>query len=92
MDNATEAGIFNVGQKFSSGRLKIFNTCQNLLTEYRVYRRDEKGHIIKKNDHGLDALRYLIMTGLDLMQTKPDPDAAIPSSAVDGSRDTITGY
>lgn len=91
-DNATEAGIFNVGQKFSAGRLKIFNTCQNLLTEYRVYRRDEKGHIVKKNDHGLDALRYLIMTGLDLMQTKPDPDAIIHSTAVDGSRDSITGY
>lgn len=59
--NAVEAGIYEVWQRLSTGRLKIFRTCTNVLSEYRVYRRDEKGRIVKENDHAMDALRYLVM-------------------------------
>ena len=33
--------------------------------ELRIYRRDENGKIVKENDHAVDALRYLVMSGLD---------------------------
>jgi hypothetical protein len=51
-------------ERMSSGRLKVFDTLQNWLTEFRIYRRDQKGRILKENDHLLDATRYLVMSGL----------------------------
>jgi phage terminase large subunit-like protein len=70
-DNSVEAGIYQVWEMLSSGRLKIFKSCRNWLAEYRVYRRDEKGRIVKDNDHLMDATRYGIMTGLGVAKVKP---------------------
>lgn len=70
-DNAREAGIYEVWERLSSGRIKVFKSLTNWRSEYRVYRRDEKGRIVKENDHLMDATRYLIMTGLDLAKVKP---------------------
>lgn len=70
-DNAREAGIYEVWQLLSSGRLKVFKSLTNFRAEYRVYRRDEKGAIVKENDHLMDAMRYLIMTGLSHAKVKP---------------------
>lgn len=69
--NATEAGIYQVWEMFSQGRLKIFASLGNTRAEYRIYRRDEKGRIVKEKDHLMDALRYAIMSGLDLAKQKP---------------------
>ena len=73
-DNAVEAGLTTVWQRLSEGRLKIFKSCSNLLAEYRIYRRDEKGRVVKSNDHALDALRYLLMTGLARAIVAPSSD------------------
>ena len=89
-DNSVSAGIFKVGQMLESGQLKVFNTLKNWLSEYRVYRRDENGKIIKKNDHLLDATRYLIMTGITYMTTEPDPDKEEFKTL--SGRNQITGY
>lgn len=63
-ENAVEAGIYEVWQRLETGRLKIFKTLGNTRQEYNMYRRDEKGKIVKKHDHLMDAIRYLIMSGL----------------------------
>jgi phage terminase large subunit-like protein len=92
-DNTTEAGILRVGQMFEAQQLKIFTSCTQLLAEYRVYRRDEKGKIIKKNDHGLDALRYLCMTGIDYLAYPPDEDDYFQEADnYSSDQDDITGY
>jgi phage terminase large subunit-like protein len=70
-DNAVEAGIYAVWQRLSGGRLKVFRTLQNWLAEYRVYRRDDKGRVVKSNDHLQDATRYGILSGLDIAIVKP---------------------
>jgi hypothetical protein len=57
-DNAVEAGILDVFLRLSTGRLKVFATCVNWLMEYRIYRRDKRGHIVKANDHLMDGTRY----------------------------------
>jgi phage terminase large subunit-like protein len=59
-NNAVEAGIFNIWERFTTGRLKIFKSCTMLLRELSLYHRDEKGKIVKTNDHLLDCLRYMI--------------------------------
>lgn len=59
-NNAVEAGIFNIWERMSTGRLKIFKSCTMFLRELSLYHRDEKGKIVKTNDHLLDGLRYLL--------------------------------
>src|SRR5262249_23266390 len=70
-DNSVEAGLMSVWERLSEGRLKVFNTLQNWLGEFRIYRRDEKGKVVKKGDHLMDATRYLLMSGLQHATTKP---------------------
>lgn len=69
--NAVEAGLLEVWQRLSSGRLKVFKSMSNWLFEFRLYRRDEKGRIVKQNDHLMDATRYLVFSGLEHAKTKP---------------------
>lgn len=69
-NNGVSAGILEVYQRLSTGRIKIFSNCTKLLEEYRLYRRDERGNIVKQNDHLMDAMRYAIMTGLAIAKPK----------------------
>ena len=59
-------------QRLSTGRLKVFRTLQSWLAEYRLYRRDEKGAVVKKDDHLMDATRYFVVSGLPLCTVAPD--------------------
>jgi phage terminase large subunit-like protein len=69
--NAVEAGIYAVWQLLAAGKLKVFSSLNNWLQEVRLYQRDQDGKIVKQNDHLMDATRYLIMSGRDLMRCKP---------------------
>lgn len=69
--NGVESGLYDVWQRLSSGKIKVFKSMSNWLYEYRLYRRDEKGKIVKENDHIMDATRYLIMSGLERAKVKP---------------------
>lgn len=89
-DNAVEAGIHACYQRLVSGRLKVFNTLRNWLAEYRIYRRDENGKIVKENDHLMDGMRYLIMTGMRMARTAPDWDDDREFSRQ--ARNNTTGY
>ena len=70
-NNPVEAGIFEVWSRLSSGRLKVFKTLQNFLSEFRIYRRDEKGKVVKSNDHLMDCVRYLCMSGIGVAAMRP---------------------
>lgn len=83
--NAVEAGIYEVWQLLANGKLKVFKSLQNWLMEFRIYQRDEKGHVVKSNDHLMDCMRYLILSGRDAMTTKPfDVSAAPPRRPAGG--------
>jgi hypothetical protein len=68
-----DSSILDVYQRLSSGRIKIFKHLANTLGEFRIYRRDPNGKIVKENDHLMDAMRYLIMSGSSIMEPVP-PD------------------
>ena len=71
--NAVEAGILRLLDLLQTGRLKVFSTCRNWLAEWRLYRRDEQGRIVKAHDHLMDATRYLIMEYQTIAKTRPAP-------------------
>jgi hypothetical protein len=54
----------------STGRLKVFRSMQQWLAEFRLYRRDERGRVVKDNDHLMDCTRYL-ESRLARMMVKP---------------------
>lgn len=99
-DNAVETGLFAVEQMLSTGQLKIFNTLSNWLREFRIYRRNEKGEIIKQFDHLMDATRYLVKSGIAraISPYERDEDEELEresrrrASAGSTGRDAITGY
>lgn len=62
-DKAVEAGIGQVYEMFVGQRLKVFSTCTHFWNERRLYRRNERGAIVKKDDHVMDACRYLVRSG-----------------------------
>lgn len=72
-DNSVSAGLHNCWMDLSVGRIKVFSTMPQFFGEYRLYRRDEKGKIVKKNDHIMDCMRYLRMSGRDVARVKPPP-------------------
>ncbi len=69
-DKAVEAGLYEILELLVMGRLKIFNTCTELIRDISNYYRDEKGSIVKKNDHRIDAWRYAIHTRDQILATE----------------------
>lgn len=77
-ENDVDNGIRFVANNLTSGRLKIFEGCKNLIKEFGSYIWDtskkERGvdSPLKANDHALDALRYAVYTQFE---GQGDPDA-----------------
>lgn len=91
-DNTVEAGIMACYRRMSSGRLKVFSTLGNWVREYRIYRRDENGKVVKENDHAMDATRYLIMTGMGYATTPPSDEEDEDPWQRNRGRSKETGY
>lgn len=74
-DHAVEAGLERVWTRLSTGRLKVFRSLVSWWQEYRIYRRDDTGKVVKERDHLMDATRYLVMSGLQRAKPEPKPRA-----------------
>lgn len=73
-NNRVSAGVHRVLTLMQGGGLKVFDTLTYWRKEFRLYRRNEKGKIVKENDHLMDDTRYLVLTD-DLFQTRPIQEA-----------------
>lgn len=69
--HAVESGIYDVFNLLSTGMLKVLETCVAWFEEYRIYRRDEKGRVVKENDHLMDTTRYDVLAGISGMKAVP---------------------
>lgn len=95
--NAVTAGINRVKERLQTDRLHVQAHCSVLIEEFRRYRwttpsrgeSDPKEAVVKKDDHALDALRYLVMS----RPHGPDPlrDDPALSPMERAMRDEITG-
>jgi hypothetical protein len=81
-DNSVEAGIYQIQEMLATGRLKFFRSLSELAKEYVVYRRDQKGRIIKENDHIQDSLRYATQA---LKHAKQPPISRQGGQSLNGS-------
>ena len=90
-NNEVEAGLYEVWQLLATGRLRVFSTLQNFEQEYRGYHRDDKGKIVKRFDHLMDCLRYLINTW-DKIGSVYVPKANVITSSASSVADLSAGY
>lgn len=88
-ENDVDAGINRVAEYFKAGKIRIFNTCRNLLAEIERYHWSEERETVsgvmkpkpyKAFDHAVDCLRYLVMSRAQgAMVPKPKSiDRAMP--------------
>jgi phage terminase large subunit-like protein len=71
-DKSVEAGLYTCWERLESNKVKIFEDLKHFIEEYQVYMKDEKGNVVKKNDHIMDSFRYAQMTGVDLAMSEMD--------------------
>lgn len=57
-NNSVSEGIHALYERFSTSRIKVVETCTQLIKELRMYQTNDKNEIIKVNDDLIDALRY----------------------------------
>ena len=92
-ENAVNAGIDACYMRMTGGRLKVARSLQNFRFEFSIYRRDEKGKVVKKADHLLDCLRYIELSGFAVARTQREATAKRHFGA--GGRyvaDEVAGY
>jgi hypothetical protein len=70
-DNSVVTGLIKTWDMLSTQQLRVFDTLTFWFKEMRLYRRDEKGEVIKKNDHLMDATRYNVMSGYAVAKAPP---------------------
>ncbi len=69
-DNAVEAGLMQVLERMRQGKLRVFEDLDGWWREFRVYHRDSKGRVMKRDDHLMDATRYAVVSGLALARSE----------------------
>lgn len=85
-NNTVQSALDDMWTAMVSGQLKVFSTLTRWLSEFRLYRRDEKGRIVKKNDHLMDAGRYGWSTGREIAMCEPaevDPMETLYVNGID---------
>ena len=68
--NAVRPGINRVKERLRAGKLKVTSDCPELISEFKKYRwstpkrseDDAREKPVKRDDHLLDALRYVVMS------------------------------
>ena len=70
-----DAGLYAMWEAMVGGQFKVFSTLTKFWREFRMYRRDAKGRVVKKEDELMDCARYVWNSGRHRMkqQTPPRP-------------------
>jgi phage terminase large subunit-like protein len=88
-DKAVESGIADLWDLMVTGRLKVFASCQAWFEEFRMYRRDHRGRVVKSHDHLMDATRYMARSGMVRMKRKPGPLGDTGAKVIPFERDGV---
>ena len=70
-NNAVEAGLLACWDRMVAGQIRVFRTLMNFQYEFNLYQTDKNGRVARHQaDHLLDAMRYVVMSGLPLAISK----------------------
>lgn len=69
-----DPSLLEIYQRLSSGRLRVMSHLVKWFEEFRLYRRDGNGKIIKIGEDLMDATRYLIMNGREVAEIPPQEE------------------
>ncbi len=69
-DNGVEAGLMQVLERMRLGKLRVFDDVDGWWREFRLYHRDAKGRVVKRDDHLMDAMRYAVVSGLNVARSE----------------------
>lgn len=86
-DNSVEAGLVATWQDLSIGRTKVFRLGMDpFFREYGLYHRDEKGKVVKKDDHLMDCMRYTHNSGATVWKVRPARESGIVRAPIAQTR------
>jgi hypothetical protein len=71
VDSPLESGILEVGERMRSGQLQVLPSLVRFLEGVRLYRRDERGQVVRDGDNLQEATRCLVLN-LARMRMKPE--------------------
>ena len=91
-DNAVSAGIEECYDRMQTGRLRVFRTLQYFRFEFGIYRRDERGRVVKKHDHLMDCMRYGLRSGLRVARTRRSQERAAAGRGAPAVADRVAGF
>ena len=84
-NNKKENGISLIKDIFLKNLITISDRCQNTIKEISRYHTNERGEFIKKNDHTIDIIRYMLgMMFYDINDAIPN--SHLPDNSVSRRR------
>jgi phage terminase large subunit-like protein len=87
-----ESSILDIAQRLDTKRLQVFSNMTDWLTEFRTYRRNEKGEIIGEANHLMNCTGLLASYGSQVALTESQTRPGDNDELGDGGRDLYTGY
>lgn len=91
VEEGVEAGIEVLHKRFATKGIRVFSTLADWRSEYRRFRRDDKGDLAVDNDHLMRATCTLALSGPYVAIPEAVASGA-PRDMFDGGRSSTTGY
>lgn len=87
-----EAAISEIGRRFTTKRIKVFDTCRDWIAQYRSYRRNKDGDLVEESDGLMRATDLLALSGVQIAAVSEAQETQARDDSADETRNESTGY
>jgi phage terminase large subunit-like protein len=87
-----EASVDEINSRVGTQQLRVASNLTSWLSEYRAYRRDQKGQIVQENDGLMVATGLLLVSGLSIAMVGNATVEDAKTDWADQTRNRRTGY
>lgn len=91
-DADIENAAVEINARISTQQIKVAQNLSNWLSQYRSYRRDNKGRIVEEADGLMQATGLLLTSGLAIAAVDQAATERAMEEYGDMGRDSVTGY
>lgn len=93
VEASAEVAVADIEARLSTGRLRVWNTCQKWLAQYRRLRRDEEGELDDADAGLIRATGLIVGPGLGVAKSEALANSdAQGYDMADSTRNETTGY